>query len=162
MNEAQLHLLINHFPILGTIFGLLILVAGVLLRNPSVKGTALGLFAFSALTTLVAMRTGEGAEEIVEQLPGISHDIIHHHEEHAEVFYWLSLSLGLLSLITLYFQQKQHRLLNVFYGLVFLLGLGTAVYSYPVGHSGGEIRHTEIREDHALPPAAGEVHEEDD
>lgn len=162
MNEAQLHLLVNHFPILGTIFGLLILIAGAVLRNPSIKGTALGLFAFSALTTLVAMRTGEGAEEIIERLPGISHDIIHHHEEHAEVFYWLSLSLGLLSLLTLYFQQKRQRLLNVFYILVFLLGLGTAAYSYSVGHSGGKIRHTEIRGDNAQPPAAGEVHEEDD
>jgi hypothetical protein len=31
MNDAHLHLLVNHFPIIGTIFGLGILITGMLL-----------------------------------------------------------------------------------------------------------------------------------
>jgi hypothetical protein len=36
MNDAHLHL-VNHFPIIGTILGLGTLVAGILLKNNSVK-----------------------------------------------------------------------------------------------------------------------------
>jgi hypothetical protein len=37
MNDAHLHLVVNHFPIIGTILGLGTLVAGILLKNNSVK-----------------------------------------------------------------------------------------------------------------------------
>ena len=37
MNDAHLHLLVNHFPIIGTVFGLGVLISGILLKNNSVK-----------------------------------------------------------------------------------------------------------------------------
>jgi len=46
------------------------------------------------------MMTGEGAEEIVEEL-GISHDIIHEHEEIAETFMKILYALGILSILGL-------------------------------------------------------------
>ena len=33
MNDAHLHLVVNHFPIIGTILGLGILIAGIVLKN---------------------------------------------------------------------------------------------------------------------------------
>ena len=40
MNDAHLHMVVNHFPIIGTIFGLGILIAGIILKNNSAKNIA--------------------------------------------------------------------------------------------------------------------------
>ena len=33
MNDAHLHMVLNHFPILGSIFGLVILISGIILNH---------------------------------------------------------------------------------------------------------------------------------
>ncbi len=66
--------------------GFLVLLAGFILKKPQIKNTALGIFIFSGLTTITAFLTGEGAEEIVENLPGISETLIHKHEEICRAF----------------------------------------------------------------------------
>ena len=37
MNDAHLHMVVNHFPIIGTIFGLGILLAGIFMKNSNVN-----------------------------------------------------------------------------------------------------------------------------
>jgi len=37
MNDAHLHMVVNHFPIIGIIFGLGILISGIALKNDVVK-----------------------------------------------------------------------------------------------------------------------------
>ena len=98
------------------------------------------------------MFTGEGAEEVAEKLPGITHDIIHEHEEKAEVFAILSYILGLLSIGALWANLKQKSFANILSIAVLLLGLVGFYLGRQVGTSGGEIRHTEIRAN-AVPAA---------
>lgn len=145
MNDAHLHLILNHFPSVGITIGLLVLIAGYLMKNQQVKATSLGIFIFSALAAIAANYTGEGAEEIVERIPGISESIIHEHEEFAEQFLTLSLILGGAALITLFLQWRKIKLATYGYILVLLLAISCLVSAYYVGVTGGEIRHTEIR-----------------
>ena len=49
MNDAHLHMVVNHFPIIGTIFGLGILITGIVLKNKTVKTVAYVLFIIAAL-----------------------------------------------------------------------------------------------------------------
>ena len=63
MNDAHLHMVVNHFPIIGTIFGLGILIVGLLLNNKAIKNVAYSLFIVAALFAFFCMNTGEGAEE---------------------------------------------------------------------------------------------------
>ena len=79
MNDAHLHLVVNHFPIIGTILGLGILITGMLFKNNSVKNTAYILFIVAAIFAAFSMGTGEGAEELVEELPSVGKEIIHEH-----------------------------------------------------------------------------------
>ncbi len=72
MNQAHFHLILNHLPILGILFGLIILTGGFLTKNAAVKRTALGMFVLSAIFAIPAYLTGEGAEEVVENLPGVN------------------------------------------------------------------------------------------
>jgi uncharacterized membrane protein len=145
MNDAHLHLLVNHFPIIGTLFGLGILIAGMLLKNNSVKNTAYILFILAAIFAAFSMGTGEGAEELVEDLPNIGKHIIHEHEEIAEKFALIMYVTGFLGLLSLYTSIKNHKLAKTFSIITLIFALIAAVFAKSVGTTGGEIRHTEIR-----------------
>lgn len=145
MNQAHLHLLLNHLPILGTLFGLLILTAGYIFKNISVKKTALGLFVLSAVMAVPAYLTGEGAEEIVENLPGVSENLMEEHEELANIFLWVVGVLGLLALGTFYADSNGKKITPILYAITLVVAIGAMIFAQQVGTSGGEIRHSEIR-----------------
>lgn len=145
MNQAHLHLLLNHLPILGTLFGILILAGGFFLKNNAVKRTALGLFVLSAVFAIPAYLTGEGAEDVAEKLPGVSEALMERHEEMANIFLWVVGGLGLFSLATFYADFKSKKVAPMLYTLTFVAAIGTMIFAQRVGATGGEIRHTEIR-----------------
>ncbi len=160
MNDAHLHLVVNHFPIIGTIFGLGILITGLFLKNNSVKNTAYMLLVVAAVFAALSMGTGEGAEEMVEDMPSIGKQIIHEHEELAEKFALVLYVTGLMSLVALFLNFKKNSLEKFAAIATVVLALIAVVLAKEVGTSGGEIRHTEIR-DIALQPAGEESHEEE-
>jgi hypothetical protein len=86
MNNAHYHLVVNHLPIITPLLGALILLGGIILKNNTVRKTALLVFIFGSFTAFLAMYTGEGAEEVVEKIQGVSEDLIKNHEELAERF----------------------------------------------------------------------------
>lgn len=145
MNQAHLHMVFNHFPIIGLFFGTGILAYGIIKKQTILVNTAYVIFIFCMITAKATMMTGEGAEEIVEEL-GISHDIIHQHEEIAEKFMIVLYGLGLLSILGLFANTKKYPKATVVSYLVLLVAIGSVVLSKYVGTSGGEIRHTEIRD----------------
>lgn len=146
MNDAHLHMVVNHFPIIGTIFGFGILIVGLVLKNKTLLNTSYVLFIVAAVFGAISMGTGEGAEELVEDMPNIGKQIIHKHEEFAEKLATLLYVLGILSLVGLYLNFKNNTKAKLVSFLV--LGIATAglFLVQKVGTSGGEIRHTEIRE----------------
>ncbi|WP_035672357.1 hypothetical protein [Flavobacterium sp. 83] len=147
MNDAHLHMVVNHFPIIGTILGLGVLITGIILNNNSVKNTAYALFVVAALFALASMATGDGAEEMVEDMPSIGKSIIHEHEEIAEKLAIVLYLLGAISIMGIVLNIKNHSKAK-FISFVAVIVAASGVYiSTLVGTSGGEIRHTEIRED---------------
>lgn len=147
MNEAHFHLVVNHLPIVGILIGILVLLTGFLLKKTEVKVTALGIFVFSALASIAAFYSGEGAEEIVENIPGISETLINQHEESAELFFTVILILGGISLVNMFLEIKKSKLSKFGFILVILISLAAGLLAKNVGTTGGEIRHTEIRND---------------
>ena len=145
MNDAHLHLVVNHFPIIGTIFGLGILITGMIVKNNTLKNTAYILFAVAAIFAAFSMGTGEGAEELVEDMPNIGHQIIHEHEEIAEKFAIVMYATGFFGLVSLFASYKKYRFATVFSYITLALALVAGVLTKIVGTTGGEIRHTEIR-----------------
>ena len=145
MNDAHLHLLINHFPIVGTVFGFGTLLVGIILKNKSVQNTAYIIFIICMILAKASIFTGEKAEDIVENL-GISKNLIHEHEEQAETYMKLMYALGVISIISLFANIKNHSKANLLAFLTLILAVVAVVLSKYVGTSGGQIRHTEIRE----------------
>lgn len=145
MNDAHLHLLVNHFPIIGTIFGLGILIAGIVFKNNTVKNVSYIIFIVAAIFAFIAMSTGEGAEELVEDMPNIGKQIIKEHEELAEKLAIVLYLLGAVSLFGLYTNIKKHSQAKLTSFLILVIAVVGVVLAKSVGTSGGEIRHTEIR-----------------
>ena len=145
MNDAHLHLVVNHFPIIGIIFGIGILIIGLIIKNQSIKNTAFVLFIIAAIFGFASMNTGEGAEEIAEKLPGVTEQLIETHEELAETFSLFLYTTGLLSLVTLVLVYLKNNLAKITTIATVSIAIIAVYFAQQTGTSGGEIRHTEIR-----------------
>lgn len=144
MNEAYVHLIVNHLPVFSILFGLLILIWGVLRKNPSFQKLAMILFIVGAIGSYIAVESGEEAEEVLEEYaPDISHDLIHDHEEAAEIALWFSITTGGLAMLSLFVVGKNHRYENALLGLMLLAALATVGMLMYTAYEGGKIRHPE-------------------
>lgn len=146
MNQAHLHLIFNHLPIIVPIIGLLVLVSGFIFKAEILKRAAFGLFILGALFTLPAFGTGEDAEELIENLPGVDEKYIKIHEEAAETFAYLSYGLGVLSVLGLWLNWKKNSYSNFLAIVVAVFAVVVLFFAKETGTTGGEIRHPEIRE----------------
>jgi uncharacterized membrane protein len=163
MNGAHFHLLVNHIPIVGTIFGMLILLAGIVLKNVTVKQTGLGTLVFSALSSSIALFTGDPAGEAVEGLPGVVNSMVEHHENIAYSSLWIVVPMGLLAALAFYSLWKKERNGNTLSLVTFLLSVIAVAMMSWVGLTGGEIRHTEIRSQTVgVMPASTDSKEDED
>jgi uncharacterized membrane protein len=138
-------MVVNHFPIIGTIFGLGILITGIVMKNNVIKNVAYVLFCISAIFGFASMFTGEGAEEIAENLPSVTDQIIHEHEEMAEKLALLLYVLAGISLVGLYLNFKKYPKANLVSYFAFVVALVAVFFGKQTGTTGGEVRHTEIR-----------------
>jgi uncharacterized membrane protein len=153
MNDAHVHLVVNHFPIIGTLFGLGILLAGIFMKNKIIKNIAYVLFLVAGIFAAVSMTTGEGAEEIAEKLPSVTDQIIHEHEEMAEKLAIVLYALGLISLIGLYLNSKNYTKATLLSYIAVVIAIVGVMLGKQTGTTGGEIRHTEIRANAVSTPA---------
>ena len=151
MNTAHWHLMLNHIPIIGAIIGTLVVAGGTILgRHAAIRRTGLLILVGSAVLSIPAFLTGEGAEEIAEKLQGVTEQSMDRHEELGENFFRLVIVLGLLALLTLIADWRKLRASGWLYYAVLAVGVTASVYSKTVATSGGEIRHTEIRQGAAV------------
>lgn len=150
MNGAHFHLLVNHFPIIVPIIGLLVLLFGLYFKSEAVKRTAYLLFVLGSIFSILAMASGEEAEEIVEERVEVSETYIESHEEAAETFAILSYLLGVFSLFGLWASIKQKSFANIVSIVTIIVALVALFFAQKTGTTGGEIRHSEIREEVAL------------
>ncbi|WP_303312519.1 hypothetical protein [Hymenobacter sp. BT730] len=141
MNEAHWHLLLNHTPILGTLFGLLVLAVGWFRQNTTEVRIGLIAILVAAVLCVPTQLTGEGAVEIVKGLPGITQALLQKHEEAAELGFWALEGTAVLALLALLIPQRQ-RLLSGFTMAATAVSFGLLVRA---GYLGGKISHPEIR-----------------
>jgi cytochrome bd-type quinol oxidase subunit 2 len=146
MSAAHVHLLLNHVPILGSIFGLLVLCYGMLRKSGEIKETSLGVFVITALVTIPVYLTGDGAAQIVSNLPGVSTAIIQQHDQAATITMFAIQILGVVSLLSLWLSRRSRRELRSWMTLgVFILAMISSGLGAWTGSIGGQIRHTEVR-----------------
>ncbi len=147
MNPAHLHLMLNHIPLVGIGFVILLLIIALLRRSNEMINISLLFVILVALWAIPAYLTGESAEEIVEGLPGISEQLIEAHEESAELAFIFIEAVGVLAFITLVarrFHTKLGKVLAILTLLGLIIGGGLIAWT---ANQGGKINHPEIRAD---------------
>ena len=137
--------MLNHFPVIGTAFGLGLVGWALLRRSEELKKICLGIFIIVALLAIPAYLTGEPAEELVENLPGVSKTSIEQHEEAAQVAFAGVLIVGIAALGGLLFFRRDKAIPNWLAIIVLVLSLIVFVLMARTANLGGLIRHTEIR-----------------
>ncbi len=144
MNQTHIHLLITHLPIFGSILGAFVLAHGLWTCSYQTKIAAYNLFILSAIGAGIAYFTGEGAEESVENLPGVVEATIKTHEEFA-LFALISLIiLGVASIIGLLLTVRKSSLTRTTAFVILFISLVSFGLIARTGYLGGQIRHTEI------------------
>lgn len=145
MNNAHLHLVVNHLPIIFPIVGVIILLISIFTKSDVSKRNAYIVFILGAVASVAAMATGEGAEDAIENIQGVSENLMHRHEEAAEIFAGMSYFLGAVSLLG-FLTSYRNFSLDKLMPVTILIVAGVSLYfAQEAGRTGGEIRHTEIR-----------------
>ncbi len=144
MSQVHLHLLITHLPVFGSILGALVLGYGLWTKSNQTKSAAYFLFIVSAIGASIAYLTGEGAEEAVEKIQGVSENMIKLHENSAMYALISLIVLGVASIFALVEIRLKTSLIKSTATLTLLLSLISFGLVVRAGYLGGQIRHTEI------------------
>jgi uncharacterized membrane protein len=160
MEAAHLHLILNHVPVLGVVFAGLLLGAALWYRSPQFQRLALVMMVGSALIAVPVYLTGEGAEDTVEGMTGVSEAAIERHADAAEASIVAIGILGGLAFVGVIAFRNAAAVPKVFAaGLLGLTLTTTALFAW-TGYLGGQIRHTELGGMAAVTDRRGAEHDD--
>jgi len=141
---VHVHLLTNHVPILGALFGLALLVGSLRWAPDVLRRTAFVVLVGTGLAAAAANVTGDPAEDAIRGYPGVRRAMIHDHEEMGDASLIAAGVLGVLALGALVRWRRTpvpgRATLVAIAGAAVVSGM--MVYT---GLLGGRIRHSELR-----------------
>jgi uncharacterized membrane protein len=145
INFAHLHLLLNHFPVIGTIIGFCLFVLSLVGNNEDLRRAGLLIFAGLALLTIPTFVSGFGAQSDITGRPGVSDALMERHEGAAMLSFWFMEITGALALVALWQSHRFSRPSRRNISAVLCFSLITVVLMARTGNTGGDIRHPEVR-----------------
>src|SRR6202035_2488903 len=101
MDLTHIHLLLNHFPTIGTIIGGGLFLLALITNSDDLKRASLLVLLGIALISIPTYMSGNGAQQAIASQPGVSKSLIETHEgvalegiafmEFTGAFAWLGL-----------------------------------------------------------------------
>jgi len=149
MNLAHIHLLLNHWPIIGSFIGLALFLVSLAANSDDLKQTSLAVFGLMALLAIPTYMSGNVAQEVLKGTPGLSKALIQTHENTA-LLALVSLEItGAAALLGLWKFSRMSRPAPAPVGrwnstAVLVLSIVTVGLMSITGNTGGAIRHPEI------------------
>ena len=156
MNYAHLHLLINHFPIIGSIIGLGLLLVSFFGKNKDLRRASYITFVGIALITIPAFISGFGAQQMING-PGVSDALIRRHESSALLSMWFMVITGAVALVGLWQAQRTGQPPRGNVAAVLIFSVLAVVLLGRTGNTGGDIRHPEDVTGRAAPVTDGTI-----
>ena len=150
MYSAHFHLLLNHWPIIGTFIALSLFLVSLAASRDDLKQASLALFSFNALLAIPAYMSGNAAQAAIKDTPGLSMTMIQTHQGAALLALAFIEIAGAFALIGLWQYSRSGknpgapRLARWNIAAVLLLSLVTMGLMAITGTTGGDIRHPEI------------------
>ena len=146
MTWTQLHLALNHIPVIGAPFLLCLLGWGLWRRNAEILRLALGWLILFAILSVAIKFTGDfAAEDAGSRLAPLKPHVDRHEQAADQATTGLFL-LGVASTVGLVAGRRKP--LPPAWACVLVLGIGilTSVLLARTAHLGGEIGHPELRD----------------
>ncbi|MBK8382559.1 MAG: hypothetical protein IPL16_11860 [Ignavibacteria bacterium] len=107
MNAAHLHLLLNHFPIIGTAISIFVLLIGIIKKSDDVKKTSILILILTAFITIPVYLTGDKAQEMIEgNYDDVDESFIESHEDFA-LYSFIAMDIaGAIGLFSMFLYRK--------------------------------------------------------
>ena len=144
MNLSHLHLLVNHLPIIGSMLGGLVLAFAIWKKSNRTKVAAYGVLVISSIGAMVSYLSGEAAETLVKDIPGVINETIDMHEDSAIISLIVLILLGISSFIGIYLTCKNSKYIKRVANITLFLSILSFGFIARTGFLGGQIRHTEL------------------
>lgn len=138
----HLHLILVHIPIVLYPLSVLLLVIFCIRKDKGLMVIASLIIISATSVAIGGYLTGEGAEEVAENLPGVLKSTIESHEDSAVISLWLSCITAALALLAIY-PRLSERLLRHALATLVLFASASSLSFFWVGYQGGKIRHPE-------------------
>lgn len=147
MSSAHLHLILNHFPVIGTILIILVIGYGLIRKNKEVIKAGLILTVVIAVISIFAYTTGDGAQQMVEGMDDVTEKYIDEHEDFALYALIVMEVMGTAALFGLFAFRNSDHFPGWFIALFVLLLFINAGMMGWTANLGGKIHHPEIHND---------------
>jgi uncharacterized membrane protein len=144
VNLVHLHLLLNHFPTIGTIIGLGLLLLAIAKKSEDLTRASFAVFFAIALMSLPTYMTGYPAQKALESLPGVSSATIDTHQSAALLALMFMAITGVVAWFGLWQARRPSPGARWYAPAVLLLAIVTVALMASAANIGGEIRHPEI------------------
>jgi hypothetical protein len=160
LSATHLHLMLNHIPVLGTIFVFLLLLWAMVRKSRELTSLGLSLTVILALVTIPIYLTGDPTEHQQRRAAWFDRDRAHEHEEKAERGLIAVLATGAVALGALFLRRGGRPGSGAVTGLATAGVAVSAVLFALAALEGGEIHHEELRPGAVnVAPAAGPASE---
>jgi len=143
VNYEHLHLLLNHFPIIGSFIGLGLFLVSFFGKNEDLRRASYIVFVGIALITIPTFMTGFAAQQMLKG-PDVD-ALIRRHESSALLSLWFVLATGTVALIGLWQSQDTGRPSHGNVTAVLIFSVLSVSLIARTGYTAGEIRHPEVR-----------------
>ncbi len=144
MDLTHIHLLLNHFPVIGTIIAGGLLLVSLIAHSDDLKRASLVVLVGIALITIPTYMSGNGAQRTIKSLPGVSKSLIETHEGAALEAIGFMEFTGAFAWLGLWQFRRLARVPTWNLAVILVLVLVTVGLMSRAANIGGEIRHTEI------------------
>jgi FtsH-binding integral membrane protein len=145
MNWPHVHLVLNHIPVIGTGFVIMLFLAAWRMKSRDVTTVALVGCILVALCTVPVFLTGEPAADAVKGMAHVTDDLIHAHEEAAVPAFVAILIAGALSGLALWNFRRRGSAHKWLLATLIVVLLVTAGLMVRAANLGGRVQHQEIR-----------------
>jgi hypothetical protein len=150
----HLHLLVNHFPVEGSIIVLVLLIYSMIRRSAELKRIALVGFVLLGIAAYVSDLTGGKASREMRNVTGIDKQLIHEHAQAADWAKDISYVFAVVALVGLIlaWRNPTDKTPNKWIVILCLIGGLFEVSTFAkTAYQGGLIRHPEIQSSFPVP-----------
>lgn len=145
-NPAYLHAVINHFPIIGSIFGAFALAVALLMRNRSALLPGLLITTIAGIAAWPTYLTGSSAYKPIRKIADDSGiDWLDLHMDHADEATWVFYIMAGFAFLALLTLSKWPKLATALSAIALIAALVSTIAGIYIARPGGCVRHPEFR-----------------